>query len=462
MSVRNLYGVSGQLAVAINSAVTIITVDSTLAGAIGASGFVNGTDSTYFAITANNVYEVVKVTHRNGNNLTVVRAIDGPAEPFPIGSKLNFVVTAAGVLETIGPIASTVQIQDTGMAVVTNLGGDIWNVHVPSPNFNGIGGVSVLGAYPNFTFSYTPSDCCGDEAGAAGAGITSLQATGIATAYASGGIGYVGVPAPAFVGVNVTISGVWPNITFTGLAGGGTGSVTSVGVGPGLNLTGSPTVSPVVNITNTGVVAGVYGGVDINSRGQIVAVPITFNPLSIVVPGTGVTATRLGDSVTIGVADATIGVKGVVQLVDPTDPYDPTNATEALTPAALAVALAGVAAGSTTGASNFSGEADAAYTNTIAGTPLAVELAAGKKAIVHAEVTVVDGTTPLTPIAFGIAIFNAVPARIRADRKITQSKQVLSFLIEGPIAASTWAVLTTALPVGSSVVSYSFFIQKLP
>ncbi len=462
MAVKNLYGLSGQLAIAINSAALILRVDSTLAGAIVASGFVNATDETYFAITANNVYEVVKVTAVNGQDLTVVRGIDGTAQAFPVGSDLNFVVTAAGILAHIGPITSTVQLTDSGMAVVSNPSGDIWNVHVDAPAFNGIGGISILGTYPNYTFSYTPSDCCGDEAGTGDGSITSMEGSGIASAYLSGGIGYVNVPAPAFTGNNITITGTWPNLVFTGAALGGAGTVTSVTAGGGITVTGSPTVNPTVTITATGVVAGTYGGVTINARGQISAVPVTFDPVSIVVGGTGITANRTADSVTLDADTAAVGVPGVVALVDSSDAYDPLNDSEALTPAGLAVALATLSAGSVTGANSYTGEPDGSYTNVIGGSASAITLASGEKALVHAEVTMLDGTTPEVPVEFGIAIFNTALAKIKSNKICAQSQQSMSFLLEGPVTATVFSIATTAIPGGSSVISYSLYIQKLP
>ncbi|MES2704846.1 MAG: hypothetical protein V4649_19580 [Bacteroidota bacterium] len=463
MAVKNLYGLYGQLALAASSVATIIKVDATLAGAIVASGFVNGVDETYFAVTANNVYEVVKVTHVNGQNLTVVRGVESTAQAFPVGSALNFVVTAAAVLSIIGPITSTVQLTDSGMVTVQNTSGDIWNVDVPAPNFVGVNGVSILGAYPNYTFTYTPADCCGDIGGVVGGGMTNIIGTGIATAFESGGIAYVSVLAPAFVGAGgLVITGTWPNLTFTQAAGGGGGTVTSVAAGTGLTITGNPAVNPTASITNTGVVAGNYGGVVVTATGQISAVPATFNPISVAVAGTGIGIVRAGDQITISVGNAVIGTRGAVALVDHTDPFDPANVTEAMTPAAVAVAMATLASGSTTGANVYSGEASGDYSNTIAGSVTAIELAAGKKAIVYAEVTMINGATPLTPVDFGMAIFNASPSLVKANRKMNQTQQSMSFLIEGPIASTSFAILTTAVPGGSSIVSYSMYIQKLP
>lgn len=465
MAAKNLYGLTGKLELATSSVATILRVTSALSGAIVAPGFTNGTDHTYFALTANNVYEVIKVVAVNGQDLTVERGVEGTvAQPFPIGSKLEFVVTAQGVLETLGPITSNVQIVANPDGIFTaTLAGGIWTLDVPYPQFHGTGGIEILGDYPNLTWTYTASDCCGTAA--TGVGAVNIVGQGIVTAYVSGSSTVIAAEAPYFYGVGCTIEGTWPNYTITVNASGGgagTGTVESVGASGGLTLTGNPAINPLISITNTGVVAGNYGGVEINARGQIAAVPSTFNPISILTAGSGIGLTRTTDNVTISVAAASISVPGTVQLVDPTDPYDPANATEALTPAALAVALAGISGSTAVGASNYTGEADAAYTNTLGGSAQAFELGAGKKAIIYAEVTMVDGTTPLTAVPFGIAIFNATPSRVRADRKITQSKQVLSFLLEGPIATTTYAIVTTAIPAGASVVSYSLYIQKLP
>lgn len=461
MAVKNLYGVTGQLAVAVNNAATILQVDATLAGVIAASGYVNGTDSTYFALSANNVYEVVKVTALNGLLLTVQRGIESTAQPFPIGSKLTFAVTAAGVLETIGPITSTVQLTDSGLVTATNTSGDIWNVDVPVPAFVGANGISVIGTYPNYTFTFTPSDCCGDTGAGAGSGIISLSGLGIATAYVTGTVGYVNIPTPAFVGVGMTITGTWPNLTFTNTSGGGAGTVTSVAAGAGITVTGTPSVNPTVIVTNTGVVAGTYGGVGINARGQITVVPATFNPLSIVNVTAPLVAVRTADAVALSVTAAAVGVLGVVALVDPTDPYNAAENTKALTSAGLATAIATIGTASASGVNSFTGEPDANYTNTISGSTTSITLATGKKAIVYAEVTMVDGTTPLTAVAFGISVFNASSVRIKANRKITQSQQAMSFIVDGPVTATSYAIATTAIPAGSSIVSYSLYIHLL-
>lgn len=459
MAVKNLYGVKGQLALAASSVATIVKVDASLAGAIVASGFVNGVDETYFSIKSANIYEVVKITAVNGQDLTVVRGIDTTAQAFPIGAILEHVVTAQGVIAAIGPITSVVQITGDGIAAVTNPSGENWDVSVPAPNFLGEGGISVMGTYPNMTFSFTPADCCGDEEGVGVTGITSMEGSGIATAYAAAGVGYVAVSPPVFTGVGVTITGAWPNYTFT-VAGGTAGTVTSVGVGSGLTLSGSPTINPTISITNTGVVAGTYGGVVINARGQISAVPVGFNPLSTITTNAPLSHNRVGANEDLSISAAAIGAAGVVALTDQTDPFNPADVATAMTPAAVAVALATVNTSTVVGASSYAGEADAAYTNNISGSNIAVDIPAGRKLIVHAEVTMLDGVDPTLPIAFGLAVFNSTPAKVKSNRIVSQCTQQMSFVLDGPLN-TTLSISTTAIPAGSSVISYSLWGEKV-
>lgn len=459
MAVKNLYGVRGQLALAASSVATIIRVDASLAGAIVASGFANGVDETYLSIQSVNAYEVVKVTAVNGQDLTVVRGIDTTAQAFPIGATLEHVVTAQGIIATIGPITSVVQITGDGLAEVTNPSGENWNVSVPVPNFLGTGGVSVLGTYPNMTFAYTPADCCGDEEGVGVVGITSMEGSGIATAYAAAGVGYVAVSPPVFTGIGVTITGAWPNYTFeVGVGAGGT--VTSVGAGPGLTLTGVPTINPTISITNTGVVAGTYGGVGINARGQITAVPVGFNPISTISTTLPLTHVRTDANEALAINNAAIGLVGAVALVDHTDPFNAADVSNAMTPAATAVALATVKTPLVEAASAYLGEADASYVNTISGSNISVDIPAGRKAIIYAEVTMLDGVAPETPIGFGLAVFNSTPAKIKSNRIVTQCTQQMSFVVDGPLT-TTLSIVTTAVPAGASVISYSLHCTKI-
>lgn len=457
MAAINFYGLSGTLAAAVVPASTILQVDTTLAGALSA-GMADG-DVTYLALTAGATYELVKVTDVEGVYLAVERAVYGSAQSFPIGTKVAFELTAEAIIEEIAEPPTDVTITGTGQATVTEASPNVFEVNVPTPTIEGENGVEIIGTWPAITIAFPPKDCCGDEGDEAAAGITTLQGLGIATAYANGNDGFVSVPAPNFVGVGVAITGAWPDITFTVASGAG-GTVVSVGAGPGLTITGSPTVNPVVNLNASGVVPGTYGGVVINARGIIEAVPVGFDPVSVVNAAAPLVASRLGGTVSLSITDAAVGVKGAVELTDDTNPFDPLDTTTAMTPAAVQVALDTVAQSTVTSADSYTAEPDASYTNTISGSALAIELAAGEKAMVFATATVLDSAVPLTPMDWGMAVFNATPIKIKGNKIMTQSQQTLVFIVEGPISPTSFAIVTTDI-TGGTLISYGLQILKL-
>jgi hypothetical protein len=456
MAVREYYGARGTLQQNIAAGSAVLQVNPNLSGAIAAT-FVNGADKAFFSLQTANFYELVQVIAVNGDLLTVVRAQGGTvAQAFPIGTEVVFQVTSAAIIEEIGAISTTVTLTGSGLTQITPGGTNVYNINIPVPNFSGDGAINVIGTYPDIQFTYTrePDDCCGDDTeGSTGQAITTIVGEGLVTAFVNGDEAIVRVTAPVFTaGAGVSIIGAWPNYTISATSGSGT--VSSVGVGAGLTLTGSPTVNPTLSITNTGVVAGTYGSIAINSRGQITAVPVTLNPVSIIVAGAGLGYSRTGDSVTLTPAVAAVGVAGIVALADETDPFDPLDNTTAATPAVVALALESLVTADVLSASSYNGEIDADYTNLISGSNVAVTLGTGQKALVSAEVVMVDGTTPLTPVAFGIGVFSTAPARINSNRKVTQSIQNMQFTIVGPFTG-TLGIATTAVPVGASVTSYS-------
>lgn len=456
MAVREYYGVVGLLQQNISAASVLLEVSPSLSGAIAAT-FVNGADKAYFSLQTGNYYELVLVTGVDGNLLTVNRAQEGTvARSFPVGTEVKFQVTSAAIIEEIGAISTTVALSATGIAQVQTLGVNNYRINVDSPQYSGSGGIEILGTYPNLQFVFTreTDECCdGDGSSGTGEAITTIVGEGLVTAFINGAEAVVKVTPPVFTaGAGVSIVGAWPNYTISATSGSGT--VSSVGVGAGLTLTGSPTVSPVLSITNTGVVAGTYGGIAINARGQITAVPATLNPVSIIVAGAGLGYSRTGDSVTLTPVVGGVGVKGIVEFADETDPFNPADNTTAATPAVVALALESVVSADVLSASSYNGEVDADYTNLISGSNVAVTLESGQKALVSAEVVMVDGTTPLTPVAYGIGVFSTAPARINSNRKVSQSIQNMQFMIVGPFTG-TLGIATTAVPVGASVTSYS-------
>lgn len=455
MAAVNFYGLTGTLAVAIDPSTTVIQVNAALAGALSAN--MNIGDYTFLSISAGGVYELVKVTGVSNTLLTVERGTYTTSRSFPAGAAMAFELTADAILDSLVVPPNIASISGTGQITVSSPSPNVFELDVPTPTITGEG-VDVLGTWPNLQIALQPKDCCGGEGGELTSGIVSLQGIGIIQAYATGTEGYVNLPAPNFVGVGITITGSWPDFTFTVASGAG-GTVTSVAAGPGLTITGSPTVTPTVNMSNTGVVAGTYGGIAINARGQITAVPATLNPVSIINFNAPLSGLRLADAVTISVADAAIGVKGVVELVDPADPYDPLEDELVLTPAALATALATLEVSSLAGADSFSSEADASYTNAVTATATALLLASGKKALIIAHGTVLATPDPTVAFDWGIAVFNATSVKVKANKSHEQKTQYIVFEMTGPV--DTILTLFTTDLTGASLASYGLHILKV-
>lgn len=463
MAVRNLYGIKGTLTATLTDSANLIEVSPDMTGEMIAAGFESG-DQSWFAIYTEGAYEIVQVSTAAGGYLVALRGQSGTtAHAFPIGATIEFVVTVDAVLAQMGTIAPT-SIIGTGLVEAVEAPENTYTINVDSPSITGAGGVTVLGTWPTLEIAYSGPDdgCCdGGSGGGSGAGILSLTGSGIATAYVSGTVGFVSVATPSFTGAGgITVTGAWPNFTITGSGGGGGGTVTSVSVGTGLTLTGSPTLNPTLAITNTGVTAGTYGQVIVNAQGQFTSIDPAFNPVSSIGATAPLSATRTGATYALTVGAAGIGVAGVAPLADPVDPLDDDDTTSIVTPALLAAVLGSTDAITVSGASSYTGEADGLYTNSLSSTITAVDLADGERAIVHAEATCLDGTTPTTPVPFGIGVFNALGAKIQSNKIISQCQQSMTFFIEGPVT-TTLALNTTAVPGTATLISYGLWVLKL-
>ena len=457
MAVRDYYGLSGALAASIGSDSALLLVTPNLSGAI-AGTFVNGEDVTWLAISVAGIVEVVKVISVDGNVLTVERGQEGTvAHAFTLGSLVSFQLTADSILLRIPSLPGGTTVAGQGLVEVSDNGPFNYNVNVNVPDFKGENGIVVLGQWPNirFAFEREAGGCCGEDGDGTGDALTNIVGEGLAVAFVNGGIATVKVQPPVFTaGANISITGAWPNYTIAGTAGSGT--VSSVGVGAGLQLTGSPNVNPTIAMQNTGVVVGTYGGVAINARGQITTVPTTFNPISIIETGTALTYARVGDKVTLTPRVAAVGVTGVVALADPDDDFDPADTTHAASPAVVAKALETLVTADVNGVSNYTPETAADYSALIGATSTPVLLAAGQKALVQVSATMVDGTTPTTQVPFGLGVFEGATL-LKGNRLISQCNQSMTFIITGPIN-SALTLATTAVPAGSTVQSYSLSV----
>lgn len=452
--------INGWLEESISSASSLLPIDLDTLAILQANVNFNAGEWTYLLITEGTLQEEVKVTGISSNYLVVERGASGSTpRAFTDTALVTNTVGSDGIRDIVAasPITSNVTVAGTGIAEVTNTG-DAYNVHVAPATVTGSDGIVVTGSYPDFNVALEGGSggCCGGSGGGGGggSGVTEVQVDStILQANILGSILSLSLPTPTFAGAGtVVVTGSYPNFTITG--GGGGGGGTTVSVGSGLVLTGDPSVNPNIAIANTGVTAGDYGGFVVNARGQITQIPVGWNPISEIVLADGGTVARLGNTATITLDNAGVAVKGIVALADELAPLDENDTESAVTPALLAAVLSSSSVGAQAAGSS-TGEADALYTDVRSGTALTVSLAVGKKAIILAECEVLDGTTPLTPVAFGMGVFTAASVKLYGSKICTQSKQTIVGVINGPLASTTISLVLTAIPGGSSVQSES-------
>lgn len=463
MAVKTYYGLTGTTKNALDASSTYVQVSPTFAGTLLAAGFINGEDETYLIINSSGISEIVKVTDINGVVLTIEREqSQTSAVPHPLGATIAFILTSEAVAQNV-PTNIVIESANPPLLDVSEADG-VFTLNPARPVIEGQNGIEVLGNWPYLTITKTEAEgnCCGDSSGGgSGGAITDVQGEGIAQVYVNDDIAMVSVQAPSFGSDgSVNIDGTWPYYTFSVNGSGGGGSVVSVGAGAGLGLTGAPTTNPSLYILNTGVIPGMYGRVQINSRGQFISVPADFAPISEIAAGTGISVNRVDDTVTVTAQDGSVGVRGALALADDGEDFDPTDDINAISPAYLDMVLSGISKVAVTSVSYTLAEMFADYSNAIGGTAQSLVLAAGQKALIIAEATMLNTTTPATPVNFGIGVLSA-SAVVGGNKKMTQSQQSLSFLVNGPFN-DTLALATTAIPSGSTVISYGLTVMVLP
>jgi hypothetical protein len=447
----------------------VIAVDSALYAALADDIDFDGGDYTYLLASDGTLIEEIKVTGLTDPNILVVERgqSDLDAELLSVGTLLTGIIGKAAVEDIAAGIIATpdIDILGTGAIDVSDDGEGTFTIGVTAPIVTAGTGVNV--DYDNETATYEVSlasdaGCCNPDTGTGTGDAATITGAGLVEVSTNvDGEVEINVPTPNFTGDAVTVSGVWPDLEINLSSAAGDGTVTSVGATSGLSITGDPTSSPVISMDNTGIDAGDYGDISFNARGQVTEVAGTFNPVSSIVGDAPITTSRAGGEYTIGVVAAAEGVVGVVALADAGDPLDDADVTTAVTPALLAAVIADIAGVDGLGGQTFSGESDADYTNTVPTTAFALTLASGQVAQVHAELTVKDGGVPTDPVNYGMAIFSVSgAARIQSNKKVNQCQQSMTFLITGPFSDGL-ALKTTALPVGSSVISSSLTVLVL-
>lgn len=460
---------NGSLLSDISDSSALIPIDgvslTTLQGEVNFSGG----GWTYLLLSSDNYSEEIKVTGISGSNLIAVRATSGSiAKPFlATNTNINPSFRSDAIKDIIAtnPPVTDTNVTASGIADATS-SGTTFNIAVPAPNFR-TEGMAITGSWPNLTFAVNGGDgcgCCGGggSGGGGGTGVNQLSiASSILQGQVLGSILKLSLNTPIFTGQNgVTIHGDWPNYTIEYTGTGTNGTVTSIGVGQGLSLTGNATTTPVISLKNTGINSGAYGDISVNSMGQITNIAPGFNPISdIVFNGTGGNVSRVDSTVTIDLDDASTGVPGVVELTDSSTDLDDTDDTTATTPKVVDKAIANLI--KLIGSGTISAEADSEYTNALTGTATTLEIESGKQALILAEATVVDSTAPTTPIEWGLGIFDNNSNKLYGAKKIAQIKQTAVLVIQGPQISVPITLATTDLGTNGSVISKQLRVLTL-
>lgn len=463
--IKRIISRTGFITSAISDTSLVVPVDAAFLALIAASVNFGAGDYFYMSLEEGEKIEEVKVTEAGVSYLVIERGT--PAYTFSAAAKYNTALTHRATLElaaTMTPVP-TFNITGAGVATVADLGGGNFEITVPEPTIAGVSGIEVAGTYPTWEIGLTAgAGCCpsdDDSGGGEGGTPLSLVASGIVTIGEVGDDTVINVDAPNFsFSSGGSVTGTWPNLVFNYPSGGG-GTVTSVAVAGGLALTGNPALDPTISIANTGVTAGDYAGVQINVKGQITAVPITFAPISVATPGTGIQIARAvgSDEITVSAVEAAVGVVGVVALADADEPLDETDETTAVTPRMLAEVIADLEGAVSYGGQTYSGEADADYTETLPTTGIALVLEAGETALVWANTTA-RGAVLTDPVNYALAVFEAGGVRVMANKKINQNNQSMQFSIAGPYTGSL-ILKHTALAAGEAMHSYALHAMKL-
>lgn len=350
----SILGFSSTLSANLSSIATTMTLPASDAARVSTA--IGGSGHTYLAISDGTSLEIVKAVAVTGTAVDIIRGIDATSPAaFPSGSCVKFVWTDSAIQDLVATGAFNVEITGTGVATVTETGTNEFEVHVPELEIAAGAGVNVLGSWPSYEISLVNADgnCCGCSSSGGGGGIT-LSGSGLVTVSSITGGYNIDVDAPVFTSgtpATLTIAGSWPNYTFSVTVPSSSGTVTSVTAGAGIGVSGTPSVNPTVYILNTGVAAGTYGGMTVNSRGQITALAAGFSPV------TDITSASAGLVVTTGpgamertltLQYATTAMAGAVELAAATaiDSTNPADSTSAVTPAGLAAAIAAIPAAS--------------------------------------------------------------------------------------------------------------------
>ena len=461
MAFRPIYGLSTNITAPTAAGAGIIQIDNSYANLLDAQ---LGDDYTFASISDGVNFEVIRIDSVAAPNLSVTRGLDGTTtSAFPTGACIRFVWTSEGIaaIATSGGITVT----GSGAVTATETSPGVWNVDVPATTITGVSPIQVLGEFPEYevTFQGTYGGCCGcgGSGGGSGTPIT-ITDTGIAVVTGSDPTFNVGVAAPNFIGASgVTVTGTWPNITFTGPGVIPPSGVSSVTGSTKILISGTAS-NPVVNLLTTGVGAGTYNGLTFDAYGTITAVNLTYVPLTTIVSTSSSlnVVSIAGGTATLSMDDAAVGARGVVALADATNAAsnNPGDAVSAVTPAGIAAVLAAYVPPSSISA-GLDGAYDpdlvANYTNALTPGSVTFAVAAGEKATLTAVVSLQDSALAAGAVPqWGLAIFGGA-SLIEGIEPTYAGTLMIRVVLTGPIASTAYQIRTTALSGTTNITAQS-------
>ncbi len=358
----------------ITPASTSLTLPGSAIAFLTALG-IDGSNYTEVALSDGISFEIVRLNQVVGSAVTITRAQAGTtASPFPNGTPVRFVWTANGIQEEAVLVGASVSFTSNVAGAITG-GPAVYNVNFPV--YAAGSNLILTGTYPNFTLGLDPGfippasgtvtnvSVSGDFTIADPTTTPFISLSSIFPTPAGGNVFGGGLSAAgAITGIRVSNTGrvmevatqSLPNGTYsyaeitvtngiiTGVTGGTppssfapTGTVTVVNAGTGITVSGVPTDNPTISLSNTGVAAGVYAGVQINAQGQIVAVPGGFSPISsITSASSGIVLASGGTGiVTLTINQGTDTVPGLVEYADNAELIALSANNRAITPAGL-------------------------------------------------------------------------------------------------------------------------------
>ena len=365
---------STTLSGSITPAATSISLPPSAIAFLTALG-INGTNYTEVAVSDGISFEIMRLNQVVGSAVTITRAQAGTvASSFPNGTPVRFVWTANGIQEEAVIVGASVSFTSNIAGAITG-GPAVFNMNFPV--YSAGTNLVLTGTYPNFTIGLDPGfvpPASGTVTNVSSSGdfnITDptttpvISLSSIFPTPAGGNVFGGGLSAAgAISGIRVSNTGrvmevatqSLPNGTYsyaeitvtngviTGVTGGTppsafapTGTVTIVNAGTGITVSGVPTDNPTISLSNTGVVAGVYGGVQINAQGQIVAVPGGFSPISSITSASpGIVLASGGTGiVSITINQGTDTIPGLVEYADNAELIALAATNRAVTPAGL-------------------------------------------------------------------------------------------------------------------------------